>query len=212
MTEFYDLATDTDSGLNWSTLPNGTEVHVQDRIVGLYTDFSDRVEIDFLYTGTKIPWLTYAFAFSTDNFCEYGVNDIVRLDGTVEVETWGSFAELHAVPLWHLEGGSPPIPAVTLGPRQVLSSEVRFPVTSVSEACKGLHFRAQLWQYNGSVDGIFLRWDGIRGIYLRYDDADGSGTVTPGDLIRVVDPPSGPLELHLYFKGNLLASSAWTSP
>ena len=212
MTEFYDLATDTDFPSNWATIPNGTEVHIQDRIVELYTDFWDFVEIEFPYTGTKFPYLPYTFALSPDNFCEYGINDIVRLDGTVVAETVGPLAGLHFVPLWRLEGGSPPTPVVSLGPRQVLSSEFRFPVTSVSEACKGLHFRAQLWQYNASVDGIFLRWDGIRGIYLRYSDADGSGTLTEGDLIRVVDPPSGPLEVHLYFKGNLLASSAWTSP
>jgi hypothetical protein len=62
------------------------------------------------------------------------------------------------------------------------------------------------------VDGAFLRFDGIRGIHLRYEDSDRSGTLSAGDVIAIIDPPSGSLELHLYFKDALVGSVAWASP
>jgi len=99
-----------------------------------------------------------------------------------------------------------------LGPMSMVGSEVRIPVAAATGDCKGVHLRVQLWQNGFSVDGMFLRYDGIRGIYIRYVDADGSGTLSQGDVIRVVDSPAGSLEVHLFFRGTELASVAWTSP
>ncbi len=132
----------------------------------------------------------------------------MRLVGTVTEPSPGS----RGVWGWSLEEGSPPAPTATLGPPVNAGSEVRIAVSGATGECKGVHLRVQLWQDGFAVDGMFLRYDGIRGVYLRYEDADGSGTLTAGDLIRVVGPPAGSLEVHLYFRGTELSSVAWTSP
>jgi len=208
MTEYYDLGEGNEVWpWNWPTFANGSVVRVQDRIQDIYTDFSPTVTMVFRYTGVRFA-TDFAFESSADNLCHYGVNDTVRLVGTVSEPVPG----YRGVWGWSLEEGSPAAPTASLGPMSMVGSEVRIPVAAATGDCKGVHLRVQLWQNGFSVDGMFLRYDGIRGIYLRYVDADGSGTLSQGDVIRVVDPPTGSLEIHLFFRGTELASAAWTSP
>jgi len=208
MTEYYDLGEGNEVWpWNWPTLANGSVVRVQDRIQDIYTDFLPTVTMVFPYTGVRFA-TDFAIASSADNLCHYGVNDTVRLVGTVSEPVPG----YRGVWGWSLEEGSPAAPTASLGPMSMVGSEVRIPVAAATGDCKGVHLRVQLWQNGFSVDGTFLRYDGIRGIYLRYVDADGSGTLSQGDVIRVVDPPTGSLEIHLFLRGTELASAAWTSP
>ncbi len=208
MTEYYDLGEGGGVGpWNWPALTNGSVVHVQDRIADIYTDFSPFVTVEFPYTGHRFA-TDLAFGLTSDNLCHYGVNDTVRLVGTVSEPAPGH----RGVWGWNLEEGSPPAPTASLGPLSMAGSEARIPVAAAAGDCKGLHLRVQLWLNGFSVDGMFLRYDGIRGIYLRYVDADGSGTLSQGDVVRVVNPPTGSLEVHLFFRGTELASLAWTSP
>src|SRR2546426_3041346 len=147
-------------------------------------------------------------AISQDNFCHHGIGDVVRLVGTIEQggpNFRGGF-------FWNIEGGSPLTPVVSFGNRGVVGTEVRIPIALAPDPCRSLYFRAQLGQNGAAVDGAFLRYDGIRGIHLRYEDTDRSGTLSAGDVIAVMDPPSGSIELHLYFKGALVDSIAWSSP
>ena len=208
MTEYYDLGEGNAVWpWNWPTLANGSVIRVQDRIHDIYTDFSPTVTMVFRYTGVRFA-TDFAFESSADNLCHYGVNDTLRLVGTVSEPVPG----YRGVWGWSLEEGSPAAPTASLGPMSMVGSEVRIPVAAATGDCKGVHLRVQLRQNGFSGDGTFLRYDGIRGIYLRYVDADGSGTLSQGDVIRVVDPPTGSLEIHLFLRGTELASAAWTSP
>lgn len=208
MTQYYDLGTGgTGAPTNWPSLAVGTEIRVKDRIVDVYTSFGPFVFLSFPYTGSKFVTNTSA-AMSQDNFCHHGIGDVVRIIGTIEQLA----PDFRGVFLWRLEDGSPPTPVVTFANRGVVGTEVRIPIALAPDACRSLYFRAQLWQNGAAVDGAFLRYDGIRGIHLRYEDTDRSGTLSAGDVIAVMDPPSGSIELHLYFKGALVDSIAWSSP
>ena len=208
MTQYYDLGTGGTNGpTNWHSLAVGTEIRVQDRIVDVYTSFGPLVFLSFPYTGSKFI-TNFSGATSPDNFCHYGTGDVVRLVGTIEQGT----PDYRGVFFWNIEGGSPPTPVVSFGSRVVVGAEVRVPIAFASDPCRPLHFRGQLWQNGAAVDGAFLRYDGIRGIHLRYDDTDRSGTLNAADVIAIMDPPSGSLEFHLYFKDALVDSVAWMSP